>query len=67
MDRILGRVVDEQTGESYHEVHRPPPAHRRPFMKRRKDDTREVASARMAVYTETSEPLLAFYANHVRE
>lgn len=61
LSRIVGRVVDTETGVSYHLKYRPPPEDRLKFLRRRKDDSEEIGRKRLTVYAQTVQPLLQYY------
>jgi len=61
--RMSGRRTDPETGVVYHVEHNPPPADVADRVVHRADDREETVRHRLAVYRETTAPLVAFYEN----
>ena len=59
--RMSGRRTDPETGVVYHAEHNPPPAEVAARVVQRDDDREETVRRRLAVYRETTAPLVAFY------
>ncbi len=66
IDRILGRRVCPTCGESYHLIHNPPTVSGKcnvcgSNLIHRVDDQQEIILERLAIYNQTTEPILKFY------
>jgi len=59
--RMSGRRTDPETGAVYHLEHAPPPAEIAERLVQRPDDQEETVRNRLAVYRQTTAPLVAFY------
>lgn len=59
--RMAGRRTDPETGEVYHLEHNPPPAEIAQRVVQRPDDQEETIRHRLAVYEESTRPLVEFY------
>ncbi|HYW08333.1 MAG TPA: adenylate kinase [Longimicrobium sp.] len=59
--RMSGRRTDPQTGVVYHVEFNPPPIEVAARVVQREDDREETVRHRLAVYRETTAPLVAFY------
>jgi adenylate kinase len=59
--RMSGRRTDPETGVVYHVEFNPPPAEVAARVVQREDDREETVRHRLAVYRETTAPLVAFY------
>jgi adenylate kinase len=61
VERMSGRRTDPETGAVYHVVHNPPPAEIAERCVLRPDDREETVRHRLAVYEESTRPLIEFY------
>jgi adenylate kinase len=61
VERMSGRRTDPETGAVYHVVHNPPPAEIAGRCVLRPDDREETVRHRLAVYEESTRPLIDFY------
>jgi len=59
--RMSGRRTDPETGAVYHLEHAPPPADVAGRLVQRPDDQEETVRNRLAIYRQTTAPLVAFY------
>ena len=59
--RMAGRRTDPETGEVYHLEHNPPPAEIAQRVVQRPDDQEDTIRHRLAVYEESTRPLVEFY------
>jgi adenylate kinase len=59
--RMGGRRTDPETGAVYHLEHAPPPAEIAGRLVQRPDDQEETVRNRLAIYRQTTAPLVAFY------
>ncbi len=59
--RMVGRRTDPETGAVYHLEHAPPPAEIAERLVQRPDDQEETVRNRLAIYRQTTAPLVAFY------
>ncbi|HLL82807.1 MAG TPA: adenylate kinase, partial [Longimicrobium sp.] len=59
--RMSGRRTDPETGAVYHLEHAPPPAEIAERLVQRPDDQEETVRNRLAIYRQTTAPLVAFY------
>lgn len=62
VQRMSGRRTDPETGKVYHTSFNPPPAELADRLVQREDDREETVRRRLAVYRETTAPLVDFYA-----
>jgi adenylate kinase len=61
VERMSGRRTDPETGAVYHVVHNPPPTEVAGRCVLRPDDREETVRHRLAVYEESTRPLIDFY------
>jgi adenylate kinase len=61
VERMSGRRTDPETGAVYHVVHNPPPNEVADRCVLRPDDREETVRHRLAVYEESTRPLIDFY------
>ena len=61
VERMSGRRTDPVTGSVYHLVHNPPPSEVASRCVLRPDDEEETVRHRLAVYEESTRPLIDFY------
>jgi len=61
VSRMSGRRTDPETGTVYHVEFNPPPAEIAARVVQRADDLEDTVRRRLAVYRETTAPLVAFY------
>jgi adenylate kinase len=61
VERMSGRRTDPETGAVYHVVHNPPPTEVADRCVLRPDDREETVRHRLAVYEESTRPLIDFY------
>ena len=62
VERLTGRRVDPETGETYHvDFNMPDDEEVRERLVQREDDTEETARERIRVYRENTEPVVEFY------
>jgi len=61
VERMSERRTDPETGKVYHLKHNPPPADASDRVVQRDDDREETVRRRLAVYHETTAPLVGYY------
>lgn len=61
VERMSGRRTDPETGAVYHVVHNPPPPGIAERVVLRPDDREETVRHRLAVYEESTRPLIDYY------
>lgn len=61
-ERLCGRRIDEETGEIYHILFRPPPEGARVYQ--RKDDRKEVLDVRLRNHKNLVQPAIDFFSKH---
>ena len=59
VDRVTGRRVDPESGQTYHVRYNPPPSGAKVIQ--RSDDTEEVVAKRFEGYKQQTEPVLPYY------
>lgn len=59
--RLLGRIVDQNTGEIYHKEHNPPPSLNSKDLFCRSDDEPQKINVRLSVYEKETMPTIDYY------
>ena len=61
LERLSGRIIDRETGETYHKVFNPPADYKEEDYYQREDDKPETVKRRLDVNIAQGEPIIAHY------
>ena len=61
LERLSGRIIHRQTGETFHKVFNPPVDYKEEDYYQREDDKPETVKKRLDVYHDQTQPLIEYY------
>ena len=64
LERLSGRIIHRETGETYHKVFNPPADYKEEDYYQREDDKPETVKRRLDVNIAQGEPIIAHYREH---